>query len=77
MDQRDDTLRIQVLFISDTGRCRRWTDHEKVRTVEESNRDRVTLAEVARRHETSRSMHSDWRYRHKLGDIGSGIFDQC
>jgi transposase len=30
----------------------------------------VTLAEVARQHEISRSMLYDWRYRHKLGRLG-------
>ncbi|MBC7740061.1 MAG: transposase, partial [Candidatus Saccharibacteria bacterium] len=55
---------------SDTGRRRRWTDDEKVRIVEESHRAGVTLAKVARRHEISRSMLYDWRYRHKLGLLG-------
>jgi transposase len=44
------------LSVSDTGRRRRWTDAEKIRIVEESRRDGVTLAEVARRHKISRSM---------------------
>lgn len=30
----------------------------------------MTLAEVARRHEISRSMLYDWRYRHKFGMLG-------
>ena len=70
MDAHEDTPRIQVLSVSDTGRRRRWTDDEKVRIVEESHRAGVTLAEVARRHEISRSMLYDWRYRHKLGLLG-------
>lgn len=70
MDAHEDTPRIQVLSVSDTGRRRRWTDDEKVRIVAESHRDGVTLAEVARRHEISRSMLYDWRYRHKLGLLG-------
>ena len=70
MDAHEDTPRIQVLSVSDTGCRRRWTDDEKVRIVEESRRDGVTLAEVARRHEISRSMLYDWRYRHKLGFLG-------
>ena len=70
MDAHEDTPRIQILSVSDTGRRRRWTDDEKIRIVEESLRDGVTLAEVARRHEISRSMLYDWRYRHKLGPLG-------
>lgn len=70
MDAHEDTHRIQVLSVSDTGRRRRWTDDEKARIVEESHCDGVTLAEVARRHEISRSMLYDWRYRHKYGMLG-------
>lgn len=72
MDAHEDTRRIQVLSVSDTGRRRRWTDDEKVRIVEESHGDGVTLAEVARRHDISRSQLYDWRYRHKNGLLGAG-----
>lgn len=70
MDAHEDTPRIQVLPVSDLGRRRRWTDAEKVRIVEESYGLGLTLAEVARRHEISRSMLYDWRHRHKLGLLG-------
>jgi transposase len=70
MDAHEDSPRIQVLSVSDTGRRRRWTDDEKVRIVEESHREGVTLTDVARRHEISRSMLYDWRYRHKHGMLG-------
>jgi transposase len=72
MDAHEDTPRIQVLSVSDTGRRRRWTDAEKIRIVEESLGGGVTLAEVARRHDVSRSQLYDWRYRHKHGLLGSG-----
>lgn len=42
MDAHEDTPRIQILSVSDTGRRRRWADGEKVRIVEESHRDGVT-----------------------------------
>lgn len=71
MDAHEDTPRIQVLSVSDTGRRRRWTEDEKARIVAESHRDGVTLAEVARRHEISRSMLYDWRYRYKIGMLGA------
>lgn len=58
------------LSVFDTGRRRRWTDDAKVRIVEESQRDGVTLAKVAQQHEISRSIFYDWRYRHKLGLLG-------
>ena len=72
MDAHEDTPRIQVLSVSDTGRRRRWSDDEKIRIVEESFGDGMTLAEVARRHDVSRSQLYDWRYRHKHGLLGSG-----
>jgi transposase len=58
------------LSVSDTGRRRRWTDDEKLRIIEESQRDGVTLSEVSRRHEISRSLLYDWRYRQKIGLLG-------
>jgi transposase len=67
MDAHENTPRIEVLSVTDTGRRRRWTDDEKVRIVEESHRGGETLAEVARRHEISRSQLYDWRYRYKHG----------
>ena len=73
MDAHEDTPRIQVLSVSDTGRRRRWTDDEKIRIVVESHREGMTLAEVARRHEISRSMLYDWRHRHKLGLLGAEV----
>jgi transposase len=63
---------MQVLSVSDTGRRRRWTDDEKIRIVEESLGDGLTLAEVARRHDISRSQLYDWRYRYRHGLLGSG-----
>ena len=70
MDAHEDTPRIEVLSVTDTGRRRRWMDDEKVRIVEESHRDGATVAEVARRHEISRSQLYDWRYRYKHGLLG-------
>jgi transposase len=70
MDAHEDTPRIQILSVSDTGRRRRWTDDEKLRIIEESQRDGVTIADVARRHEISRSLLYDWRYRQKIGLLG-------
>ena len=72
MDAHEDTRRIQVLAVSDPGRRRRWADSEKIRIVEESYRGGSTTADVARRHEITRSMLYDWRYRHRLGLPGGG-----
>lgn len=72
MDAHENIPRIEVLSVADTGRRRRWTDDEKVRIVEESHRGGETLAEVARRHEISRSQLYDWRYRYKQGLLGGG-----
>ena len=70
MDAHENSPRMQVLSVSDTGRRRRWTDDEKIRIVEESLGDGVTLAEVARRHDVSRSQLYDWRYRYRHGFLG-------
>ena len=70
MDAHEDSPRIQILSASGTGRRRRWTDDAKVRIVEESQHDGVTLAEVARQHEISRSGLCDRHYRHRLGLLG-------
>ena len=70
MDAHEDTPRIEILSVTDTGRRRRWTDDEKVRIVEESHQTGETVAEVARRHEISRSQLYDWRHRYKHGLLG-------
>ena len=70
MDAHKDTPRIQILSVSETGRRRKWTDAAKVEIVEESYRGDVSVAEVARRHEISRSVLYEWRHRHKLGLLG-------
>ena len=70
MDAHEDTPRIEILSVTDTGRRRRWTDDEKVRIVEESHRVGETVAEVARRHELSRSQLYDWRHRYRHGLLG-------
>jgi len=45
MDAHEATPpRIQVLSVSDTGRRRRWSDDKKIRIVEESFCDGVTVA---------------------------------
>jgi transposase len=67
MDAHEDTPRIEVLSVTDTGRRRRWTDDEKVKIVEESHQTGETVAEVARRHEISRSQLYDWRHRYRHG----------
>ena len=71
MDAHEDTPCIQVLSVSDTGRRRRWAEAEKLRIIKESYLAGASLAEVARRHEISRSQLYDWRYRHKHGLLGS------
>ena len=62
---------MQVLSVPDTGRCCRWTDDKKIGIVDESHYDGATLAEVARRHEISRSVLYDWCYRQTCGALGA------
>jgi transposase len=49
----DDRYRpkIEILSVTDTGRRRRWTDAQKVRSVEESFGQRGSMFEIARRHD--------------------------
>ena len=70
MDTHEHTPCIEVLSATDIGRRGRWTDDEKVRIVEESYQSGETVAEVARRHDVSRSQLYDWRHRHKHGRLG-------
>ena len=65
-------MRVEVLSVSDTGRRRRWTMAEKVRIVEESLEPGAVAAEVARRHEISRSLIYDWRHRYRTGQFADG-----
>jgi transposase len=62
---------LAVMDIVETARRRRFSVAEKIRIVEESHHEGMRLADVARRHEISRSMLYDWRYRHKLGLLGA------
>lgn len=55
MDAHEDSPRIEVLSVSNTGRRRRWTDVEKLWIVEESYQSGETVAAVALRNELSRS----------------------
>ena len=54
MDAHEDSPRIEVLSVSNTGRRRRWTDVEKLWIVKESYQSGETIAAVALRNELSR-----------------------
>jgi len=73
MDAHEDNRRLQFLSVSDSGRRRRWTDDWKARIAVESCGDGVTLAEVARRRDMSRSQLYDWRFGHKNGLLLAGL----
>jgi transposase len=54
---------VEILSVTDTGRRRRWTDEEKLRTVDESFGGRV--AETARRHDIGRTLLMRWRRQYR------------
>lgn len=61
---------VELLSVPDTGRCRRWTDAEKVRIVEESFDGLV--AETARRHGVGQSSLVRWRCQYREGQLTRG-----
>lgn len=68
--------RIEAASEAKTGR-RHWPDADKLRIVQESLRDGVVQAQLARRHGVSPSQLYDWRYRYKAGLlVGAPEFSQ-
>ena len=73
IDAHEDTPHIEIFSVSDTVHRCWWTDDENVQIVEESHRESVTMAEVARRHEILQSMIFVSRYWHKLGLLSASM----
>ena len=63
---------VEILSVTDTGRCRRWTDAQKVRIVEESFGPRGRMAETARRHDVGRTLLVRWWRQYRNGELASG-----
>lgn len=75
MDAHDYTPRPKIDPSLDMRSGRQFTDDEKLRIVEESYRDGVTAASVARQHKIKVSMLYDWRHRERHGLLaGSAPF---
>lgn len=75
MDAHDYTPRTKIDPSLDMRSGRQFTDDQKLRIVEESYRDGVTAASVARQHKIKVSMLYDWRHRHRHGLLaGSAPF---
>jgi len=63
---------VEILSVTDTGRCRRWTNAQKVRIVEESFGPRGSMAETARRHDGGRTLLVRWRRQYRNGELAGG-----
>jgi transposase len=58
-------------IISGVERRRRWSDADKLRIVAEADEAGATVAEVARRHEISRSILWAWRKQARAGVLAT------
>ena len=58
-------------IISGVERRRRWSDADKLRIVAEADEPGATVAEVARRHEISRSILWAWRKQARAGVLAT------
>ena len=69
MDDLTDTRHINRLEIVDTGRRRRWSAAEKLRTEESFSGPQLALA-TARRHGISNQLLFAWRKAYRDGRLG-------
>ena len=58
-------------IISGVERRRRWSVADKLRIVAEADEPGATVAEVARRHEISRSILWTWRKQARAGELAA------
>jgi len=72
MDIRTDSHQVTRLEVVDTGRRRRWSDHEKRRIVEESLLGPRQASATARRHRISNQLLFAWRKAYREGRFGNG-----
>src|SRR5215210_1093922 len=72
MDIRTDSHHVTRLEVVDTGRRRRWSDHEKRRIVEESLSGSRQASATARRHGISNQLLFAWRKAYREGRFGNG-----
>ena len=56
-------------IITGVERRRRWRPEQKLRILAELDEPGTTLAEVARRHDVSRSLLWEWRDAQRRGDL--------
>jgi transposase len=72
MDIRTDSHQVTRLAVVDTGRRRRWSDHEKLRIVEESLSGPRQASATARRHGISNQLLFAWRKAYREGRLSNG-----
>ena len=71
MDTHTDSHQVTRLEVVDTGRRRRWSDHEKRRIVEESLSGPRQASATARRHGISNQLLFAWRKAYREGRLGA------
>lgn len=64
---------IEVLSADDLGRCRDWSDEEKVGVVEETLRGFRQGSATARRYGLSRSLLTAWRHQYRSGLLSVSV----
>ena len=72
MDIRTDSHQVTRLEVVDTGRRRRWAEHEKLRIVEESLSGPRLASATARRHGISNQLLFAWRKAYREGRFANG-----
>jgi transposase len=73
MDIHTDTHQVTRLSIVNTGRRRRWSEHEKRRIVEESLSAPRQASATARRHGISNQLLFAWRKAYREGRLGDAL----
>ena len=73
MDIHTDTHQVTRLAVVDTGRRRRWPEHEKRRIVEESLSGPRQASATARRHGISNQLLFAWRKAYHEGRLGDAL----
>ncbi len=70
MDGHSYSSRVEVLSVTESGRCRWWSAQEKIRIVEESFARPRAVSATAPLHAISRTLLARWRAEYRAGLLG-------